>query len=209
MPGGQARAERMLKLLVNHSIAQKYDIFQIVKSVPFPEIQQLFDGQELGKGKILCPFHNEKTPSFQVYDDCGHCFGCGWHGDGIDFLAKLKGLKPIDAARIIAERFGLAVDRPPTQQEAKKRNELKRRRSISKMYKILEDRAYHNLISYRDTVNYIVDVIGLDDLDPATVKKVHKLPMVEEYLRILAIGSDEEKLQLLREGVLLKWAKIT
>ena len=38
----------------------------------------------------LCPFHNEKTPSFNILDDEGfyHCFGCGAHGDLISFIRK-------------------------------------------------------------------------------------------------------------------------
>ena len=38
--------------------------------------------------KACCPFHGEKTPSFYVYDDGYHCFGCGAHGNAIDFLMK-------------------------------------------------------------------------------------------------------------------------
>lgn len=46
------------------------------------------------KGNIskgLCPFHNERTPSFTVYDDNFHCFGCGAHGDVIDFIVQYEG----------------------------------------------------------------------------------------------------------------------
>ena len=35
-----------------------------------------------------CPFHNEKSPSFYVYDDGFHCFGCGAHGDAISFTMQ-------------------------------------------------------------------------------------------------------------------------
>ena len=43
-----------------------------------------------GRHKALCPFHNEKTPSFLINDDRGsyHCFGCGAHGDIISFLLE-------------------------------------------------------------------------------------------------------------------------
>lgn len=42
-------------------------------------------------GKIACPFHEENTPSCQVYDDHFHCFGCGANGDVVWFVAQLTG----------------------------------------------------------------------------------------------------------------------
>jgi hypothetical protein len=47
----------------------------------------------------LCPFHNERTPSFYVYDDTRayHCFGCGAHGDAMDWLQRARGLSLSDA----------------------------------------------------------------------------------------------------------------
>lgn len=47
----------------------------------------------------LCPFHAEKTPSFHVVPAKGfaHCFGCGWHGDALDFVAAVQGLDTKDA----------------------------------------------------------------------------------------------------------------
>lgn len=49
--------------------------------------------------KGLCPFHNERTPSFHVIPDKGfaHCFGCGWHGDVVDFVAANQGISTADA----------------------------------------------------------------------------------------------------------------
>lgn len=49
--------------------------------------------------KGLCPFHNEKSPSFTVIPDKGfyHCFGCGAHGDVVDFVAQTQGLSTPDA----------------------------------------------------------------------------------------------------------------
>jgi len=54
----------------------------------------------------LCPFHNEKTPSFYVVPDKGffHCFGCGAHGDPIGFVMRLRNLGFVDA---VAEMLGL------------------------------------------------------------------------------------------------------
>jgi len=188
--------------------AQKVDVFAVVKDIPFPEVQQAFSGEEVKRGKMLCPFHDERTPSFQVYDDGFKCFGCLEFGDAIDFVAKLEGVSLIDAARMIAQRFGLAVDWPPNRQEVKKHDELKRKRDARKLYEILEREAYFNLLSYRDTVNYLVGLEWESGLSDSTVKKAHKLPLVEEYLRILAAGSNEEKLQLLRDGGMALWARL-
>ena len=67
-------------------------------------------GVEFGKGNpsfALCPFHGESTPSFAIYVDHGHCFGCGWHGDAISWLRDREGLDFRSAALQAAE-IGLA-----------------------------------------------------------------------------------------------------
>ena len=59
----------------------------------------------------LCPFHNEKTPSFTVNDDKGffHCFGCGAHGDVIAFAMQNDGLAFPEAVERLAGEAGLAM----------------------------------------------------------------------------------------------------
>jgi DNA primase len=65
-------------------------------------------GRELGG---LCPFHNEKTPSFYVVEDKGffHCFGCGAHGDAIGFLMRADNLDFIEAVERLAGEAGIVV----------------------------------------------------------------------------------------------------
>jgi DNA polymerase len=55
----------------------------------------------LGGGKINCPFHDDSTPSLQIYDDHYHCFGCGAHGDMIDWLMKVEGMSILDAEKAV------------------------------------------------------------------------------------------------------------
>ena len=57
----------------------------------------------------LCPFHNEKTPSFNVNQDKQffYCFGCGAGGDVFSFIMKIENLEFIDAAKGLAERAGI------------------------------------------------------------------------------------------------------
>ena len=59
----------------------------------------------------LCPFHNEKTPSFTVSESKGffHCFGCGAHGDAIDFAMRSSGLSFVEAVEQLAHQVGLEV----------------------------------------------------------------------------------------------------
>jgi DNA primase len=61
----------------------------------------------------LCPFHNEKTPSFTVNDKKGffHCFGCGEHGDAVGFVMKTEGLSFPEAVEKLAREAGLTVPR--------------------------------------------------------------------------------------------------
>jgi len=63
--------------------------------------------------KALCPFHDEKSPSFIVKsgDRHFHCFGCGAHGDAIAFLMQHQGLSFTDACEWLASRFHVVLER--------------------------------------------------------------------------------------------------
>ena len=72
--------------------------------------------------KGCCPFHGEKSPSFYVYDDGYHCFGCGAHGDAITFVMQGQGLSFIEAVNQLAAEAGLEVPKPtPEAAEAERR----------------------------------------------------------------------------------------
>ena len=59
--------------------------------------------------KGCCPFHAEKTPSFYVYEDGYHCFGCGAHGDAVSFAMQTQGLSFPEAVAQLAQEAGLEV----------------------------------------------------------------------------------------------------
>ncbi len=61
--------------------------------------------------KGLCPFHNEKTPSFTVYRDTRsfYCFGCGAGGEVITFIRRIENLDYIEAIKLLADRAGLQM----------------------------------------------------------------------------------------------------
>lgn len=69
--------------------------------------------QPAGKNlKGLCPFHNEKTPSFFVSPEkkTFHCFGCGENGNAISFLQKYKKMSFVEALKSLAERYHVAFE---------------------------------------------------------------------------------------------------
>jgi DNA primase len=77
-------------------------------------LQTVNDGGQL---KALCPFHDERTPSFTIYADGYKCFGCGAHGDAVDWMEKYKRLSHIEAVQDLSARCGLAASQPTRQQQ--------------------------------------------------------------------------------------------
>ncbi|WP_137125502.1 DNA primase [Roseomonas sp. HF4] len=71
--------------------------------------------------KGCCPFHGEKTPSFYVYDDHFHCFGCGAHGDAISFVMRAEGASFPEAIERLAAEAGMDVPKPSAQEAARER----------------------------------------------------------------------------------------
>ncbi|MBV9859794.1 MAG: DNA primase [Alphaproteobacteria bacterium] len=76
----------------------------------------------------LCPFHNEKTPSFYVVEDKGffHCFGCGAHGDAIGFTMRIDNVDFIEAIEKLSAEAGLRVPK----QSAGDRERAQRQKTI-------------------------------------------------------------------------------
>ncbi len=85
--------------------------------------------------KGLCPFHNEKSPSFYVTPSKHffHCFGCGASGDVISFLMRLEGRSFPEAARQLAERGGIELPEEDTQDAQEQRRVRQRRERLGSL----------------------------------------------------------------------------
>ncbi len=97
--------------------------------------------------RALCPFHNEKTPSFMVSPEkqIWHCFGCGKGGDLISFVMEIEGLDFIEALKVLAPRAGVVLETKDFSSSSKKNKLLQILDLSSKYYNfILKSREKKN-----------------------------------------------------------------
>ena len=101
-------------------VAERNDIAEVVS-----EYVKL--GKRSGANLFgLCPFHNEKTPSFSVSPDkqIYHCFGCGKGGGVISFIMEIEGLTYPEAVEFLAKRAGMALPQQDTDDGSRQRARL-------------------------------------------------------------------------------------
>lgn len=87
-------------------LKQRIDLIEVIT----PHVELKRSGATY---KGLCPFHDEKSPSFVVQkgDSHYHCFGCGARGDAIAFLMNHQKLSFVDAIEVLAEKFHIRLER--------------------------------------------------------------------------------------------------
>jgi DNA primase len=119
------------------------------------------------RAKALCPFHDEKSPSFTIDAHKGfyHCFGCGVHGDAIGFVMAFDHLDFIDAVEYLAQRLGLTVPRPD-------QNNSQQTQSHTKWYALMTSCAqyYHDTLMRDPKHNLARDYVKKRGLTPEICK---------------------------------------
>ena len=156
-------------------------------------------------GMIRCPFHRDRTPSMKV-DERYYCFGCHCTGDVIDFTARLYGLNPKEAAKKLAEDFGI----PHVRQ--KRRRKVITVGSSKAAAESIDTKDKEKLIT--DTVRAYLDYNALlkeekeryaprspeeEDWDDRFCLAVKEMSRVGYYLDILLFESRKEALELAEE----------
>ena len=112
----------MSGLIPKHFIVDLVDRADVVEVVG-RRVQLKKAGKEF---KACCPFHDEKTPSFTVSPAKGfyHCFGCGAHGNALDFLMEYEHMEFVEAVESLAQAMGVEVPREEGQRPARRYDEL-------------------------------------------------------------------------------------
>lgn len=123
----------------------------------------------------LCPFHGEKTPSFNVYTENGsfYCFGCGVGGDVITFIMKIENLDYVDAVKFLAQRAGLEI--PENTYDD----------SLSKLRKRVFEANREAARFYYDTLNSPIGRTGLDYF--------HSRALTDRTIRHFGLGFSDDK----------------
>ena len=141
--------------------------------------------------KGLCPFHNEKTPSFTVDDrkQLFHCFGCGEGGDVVSFIMHKEGLSYIDSMKYLAKKAGIKLDDIKSSKENKILNRYYDINKDIMMYfykNLLTDKAGQIYLKNRGFKSNIVNTFMLgfaknswDDLLSYVKKKDYLLDDIE------------------------------
>lgn len=113
--------------------------------------------------KGLCPFHNEKTPSFTVSEDkqMFHCFGCKEGGDVISFLMKHDNLEFTDALEVLADNANITLEKKNINPEKEKTRNI-----LHEINTEAGRHFYRNLFNQRKAYDYLIN----RDVDKETIK---------------------------------------
>ncbi|MBE6681234.1 MAG: DNA primase [Ruminococcaceae bacterium] len=143
-----------------------------------------------------CPFHSEKTPSFTVFEDNFHCFGCGAGGDVITFAMRIENLDYRDAVQFLADRCGMTVPQDEKRYSNIEKPKLSRERAFS-MNKAAARIFYENLISSEG--QEARDYLAKRELSAATIKRFGlgfaKNEFYDLHNKLTALGYTTEEIK--------------
>lgn len=100
------------------------------EAVPALEAARFYGLDVKHNNTACCPFHADDKPSLSFSKGYFRCFGCGAHGDSVNYVSMLFGLKPIDAVRKLDRDFGLQL---PIDSEQTREDRMAMRRTAAQM----------------------------------------------------------------------------
>lgn len=95
----------------------KPDYFRYIReNIPLPDVCRKLDLYITGRGtniRVLCPFHNDQTPSLHIYQDHYHCYVCQAHGDLFTRIQKARGIDFQESVTWVEEQFPFVLGQKP------------------------------------------------------------------------------------------------
>ena len=190
------------------------NIFEEVKSCVTAKDVAVHYGLNVKRNNMACcPFHNDHNPSMSI-KEYYHCFACGAHGDAINYVSEMFGLRPYDAACKIIEDFSLPIAVKVLSPEELKIAKIQYEKALREKKRQAEQRErfrkwcnekIESLKDAEDVIeaveNSIVAQCGVNAMnsnDFATV--ICMKSTIEYWLDILCFGTMEDKLEFLVHG---------
>ena len=170
------------------------NLFQTIKAaVTVKQAAALYNLPITTTGMTCCPFHEDHTPSMKLNDTYYYCFGCGATGDVIDLTARLFDLSSLQAARKLAQDFGLGPAKPPSGAVALSKlptvSSDAQQEDVSYCLRVLHD--YHGALTKWRTE--FAPRSPEETLDDRFVEALHMLATVDDLINCLAFGSTSQK----------------
>ena len=181
------RAERQLSKYFSKEETNINLFAQIKTAVSIKEAAEHY-GLKIGRGNMVCcPFHADRTPSMKLNEDYFYCFGCGATGDVIDLVARLFHLPPAEAAKRLAEDFGVAEQKPSVLARLKRgKTQMEAERHS---FRVLRD--YFGIL--QDWKEHCAPLLPEDPIDPRYAEACHMLDRIGNMLDILISGTPQER----------------
>ena len=175
------------------------NVFEAVKqSVTTRQAAGHFGIRAGRNGMCRCPFHDDKNPSMKV-DRRFHCFGCGADGDVIDFVSRLEGISPKEAALLLARAFSVPYEDKGS--PSRNRRPHPRQETPEQQFKRMERYCLRVLCDYRNRLGrWKRDYAPKgpeDDWHPLFVEALQKQDYVEYLLDTLLSPDMEERAALI------------
>ena len=156
-------------------------VFETIKAaVTLRQAAEHYGLRVLPNGMTCCPFHKDRHPSLKLNEDYFFCFGCHATGDVIDFTAWLFGISLKDAAKKLAEDFGIDP-RPPAQSDIPKHDAEPPRDRERRCICVLREYLRHLRIWQ---LQYRPDEPGAP-IHPLCEEALKRIPEVNYYLECL------------------------
>ena len=170
------------------------NLFQTIKAaVTVKQAAALYGLPITTTGMTCCPFHEDHTPSMKLNDTYYYCFGCGATGDVIDLTARLFDFSSLQAARKLAQDFGLSPDKPPSGAVALPKPPVApldtQQEELSYCLRVLHD--YRDLLTRWRTE--FAPLSPEETLDDRFVEALHMLATVDDLIDRLAFGPASQK----------------
>lgn len=151
-------------------------------------------GFELNRaGYMCCPFHNEKTASFKVYENDYHCFGCGAHGDVISFVRNYFNLSFPQSVLKICSDFGINADLKQGRLPRGEAEKIRKQREQKQVEKAEKNKEYFDKAAeFRQVQRDLIEFCPKNEFDfvhERYIKALHRY----EYLKYWLEESVQER----------------